>query len=93
MGSSTNLSGILQGGVLSPLLFNNYADCIIDKLKNTLVYRLSLCRLLHQIIMYAGDLLLISSSVLDLQRMLDLCSTEGNYLGINFKYKSQIALL
>ena len=38
-------------------------------------------------IVYADDLLLISLSVLDLQRMLDLCSIEGNYLGIKFNYK------
>ena len=38
-------------------------------------------------IMYPVDLLLISSLVLDLQRMLDLRCIESNYLGIKFNYK------
>ena len=36
--------------------------------------------------MYAGDRLLISSSVLNLQCMVDICNIEGNYLGIKFNY-------
>ena len=37
--------------------------------------------------MYADDLLLMSSSVLELQKILDLFSSEGSFLGINFNYK------
>ena len=35
-------------------------------------------------IMYADDLLLISASDIDLQRILDVCSDVGFSLGINF---------
>ena len=43
--------------------------------------------------MYAVDLLLMSSSVLELQQMLDLCSYEGSFLGINFNYKKNRIIL
>ena len=43
-------------------------------------------------IMYADDLLLMSSSVLELYKMLDLCSSEGSFLGINFNYKKSQCL-
>ena len=38
--------------------------------------------------LHADDLLLILSSVLDQQSVLDLCGIEGKYLGINLIIKS-----
>ena len=43
--------------------------------------------------MYADDLLLMSSSVLELQKVLDLCSSEGSFLGIHFNYKKSNCLV
>ena len=44
-------------------------------------------------IMYVEDLLLMSSSVLELQKMLDLCSAECSFLGINFNYNKSHCLV
>ena len=38
-------------------------------------------------IMYADDLLLISASILNLQRILNLCGNEGDELGTHFNCK------
>ena len=72
--------------MLSPLLFHTYVDGIINKLENSGLgcHNVDCC---IGCIMYADDVLLIFSSVFDLQRMLDLCSIEDNYLGIKFNYK------
>ena len=72
------LSGVRQGGVLSPLLCKMYEDYITNKLENSgLGCHYVDCYI--ACIMYADDLFLNSS--------LDLCSTEGSYLSINFNYR------
>ena len=58
------LSGVRQGGALSPLLFNCYVDRIISQLKYSgLGCHFANCY--AGCIMYADDLLLMSSSVLE----------------------------
>ena len=62
------LSGFRQGGVLSPLLFNCYVDRIISQLKYAgLGCHFAICYV--GCIKFADELLLISSSVLQLQIM------------------------
>ena len=85
------LNGVRQGGVLSPLLCNIYVDCIINTLENFgLGCHFINCYIWY--IMYAGDLLLIWLSVLDLPRMLDFYRIEGNYLGINCNSKKSYSI-
>jgi len=87
------LSGVRQGGILSPLLFNYYVNIIIARL------RVSDCGCrLHDYyvgcIMYADDLILISASISHLQEMLDICTFTGNELGIKFNgLKSKCILI
>ena len=76
------LSGVRQGGILSPILFNVYVNCIIKTLRK----EGRGCHMHNAFlgcIMYADDLLLLSASVLDLQKMLDSCGSVGDDLGIN----------
>ena len=70
------LSGVRQGGILSTVLFNLYVDDLINELK----YNGDGCHVgkcFIGCIMYADDLLLLSPSIIGLQRMIDICSLYG----------------
>lgn len=86
------LSGVRQGGILSPVLFNMYVDAIITNLK----YKRFGCHIRNLYlgcIMYADDIILISSSVIELQLMLDLTSEVGNDIGINFNSAKSMCIV
>lgn len=76
-------SGVRQGGILSPVLFTVYVNCLITSLRSK-----GLGCFIKNVyvgaIMYADDLLLLSASVLEIQRMLDLCGEIGSDIGIKF---------
>jgi hypothetical protein len=79
-------SGVRQGGVLSPNLFNVYADMFI----NNAVINNSGChfnRCCVACIMYADDLMLLSASVSGLQKLLDVCALTGKELCLQFNDK------
>ena len=68
--------GVRQGGVLSPVLFAVYVDDILRRLSASgLGCFLGDFQLGY--IMYADDLVLISSSLLLLQKMIKICETEA----------------
>ena len=76
-------SGVRQGELLSPCLFNYYVNNIILSLRKLNIG----CHIENMFIgciVYADDLLLLSASVVDLQIMLDKCDVCGNELGIKF---------
>lgn len=79
-------SGVRQGGVLSPALFNLYVNCLIVALRK-LDHGCHLHGMYVGCIMYADDLLLLSGSMIDLQLMLNKCSEVGEDLGITFNAK------
>jgi len=64
-------SGVRQGGVLSPAIFNMYSRSLVDSLlKSDLgchVYGVYI-----ECLVYADDVILLSASVLQLQKMLYL---------------------
>ena len=75
--------GIRQGGVLSPSLFNVYADMFI----NNVLINDSGCyvnRCCVSFIMYADDLVLLSFSVSGLQRLLDVSVMTAKELCLQF---------
>jgi hypothetical protein len=76
-------AGVRQGGILSPSLFSVYIDCLIMQLKES-GCGMHLNGVFVGCICYADDILLISCSVCDMQRMLDVCSVQAQVLNIKF---------
>ena len=76
-------SGIRQGAILSPFLFNIYLDSITVALKQA-DNGCHMGGMYTGCLAYADDLILISASVVKLQKMLDICSTYGTNLDIKF---------
>ena len=67
------LSGVKQGGILSPLLFALFVDVVLSKLERSGLgcYISYKC---YNSFMYADDLILVSSTVTDLQCLFNRCS-------------------
>ena len=75
-------AGVRQGGILSPVLFAIFVDSVLDKL--------SVCKLgchLRSVCVnsftYADDLILLAISLCDLQRMINICVTEFDGIGLS----------
>jgi len=68
------LSGIRQGGVLSPHFFAIYIDSVVKKISNSNIdcYMKYFC----MSILYADGILLVAPSVTSLQQLLHLCEQE-----------------
>ena len=76
-------SGIRQGGILSPLLFNIYINTIITALEKADMG----CHIDNTFvgcIAYADDILLLSASVVHLHKMLEICQSQGEKLDVRF---------
>jgi hypothetical protein len=73
--------GVRQGSVLSPFLFAIYLDDITN-LRSNGVYSF--------IILYADDILLLSSSLTELQRLFSMCERELELLGMSINIKNLV---
>ena len=84
-------TGVRQGGVLSPHLFCIYIDDVVKRVKS-----LSLgCNISHvctSIILYADDLILLAPTVHALQRLLNACEQELNYLDMIINPKKSVCM-
>lgn len=76
-------SGIRQGGILSPLLFNIYVDSLINALR-TSDLGCHLGDIYVGCIVYADDIILLPTSMDNLQKILDICYLHGRELDIQF---------
>jgi Reverse transcriptase (RNA-dependent DNA polymerase) len=84
-------SGVRQGGILSPSLFNVYVNDIVVTLRK-LDAGCHIRNTFVGCIMYADDILLLSASVIELQSMLDVCGDVGNNLGIMFNASKSMCM-
>lgn len=73
-------SGVRQGGVLSAFLFSIYVNDILVKLNN---YGCFIKGISYGSLMYADDLVLMSSSFCELQCMINICYEELNKVGLS----------
>ena len=75
------LSGVRQGGILSPLLVSLYVNTVLEKLESSQLgcFVNFNC---YNSFMYADDIILISNSVTDLQLMLNMCCDIFNELDL-----------
>ena len=76
-------SGVRQGGILSPSLFNIYIDVLIVRLRK-MNFGCHIDNIFLGCLCYADDILLISPSVSALQMMLNICDDVGKELAITF---------
>ena len=82
-------AGVRQGGILSPVLFAVYVDNMLCKLKTMGCT----CRGLQVgAFMYADDLVLISASVYEMQKMLNMCKAELKLIDLNLNVKKSKAI-
>ena len=83
--------GVRQGGILSPLFFNVYMDCLSESLCNTQT-GCNVGGVMINHMMYADDLVIISPSANGLQRLVDICAVYGQNHDILFNHDKTVCM-
>lgn len=85
------MSGIRQGGVLSPQFFAIYIDSVVKKVSESNIgcYMKYFCM---SILLYADDILLLAPSVTSLQQILLLCEQELAWLDMPLNVKKSACM-
>jgi len=84
-------AGVRQGGVLSTVLFNVYVNSVIQRLQMSNCGCATGSQFLG-CIMYTDDLVLLSPSVCDMRKVIDICADEASCLHLKFNVKKSCVL-
>ena len=84
-------NGVRQGGILSPLFFNVYMDCLSESLCNTQT-GCNVGGVMINHLMYADDMVIISPSAKGLQRLVDICAVYGQIHDILFNQDKTVCM-
>ena len=84
-------SGIRQGGIISPWLFNMYTNDLISRLRNSGFGCYVFLEFVGSLL-FADDILLLFSSILYLQAMLNICTDYGQEFDIKFNQEKSFLL-
>jgi len=85
-------SEVRQGGCMSPTLFNMFIKAFIVQLRQLSVG----CYIGTEFVgclFYADDIILLSPSIVGLQRMLDKCSTVASVLSLQFNTSKSLCIV
>ena len=84
-------NGVRQGGILSPHLFNVYINCLLDAITQSGIG----CRVgIHasNVIAYADDIVIMSPSLMGLQRLLNICNDFASNLKLKFNLSKSVCM-
>ena len=76
--------GVRQGSVLSPYLYNFCTEDIIENIQKLNIGTYLPGQINTSIIVFADDIILLSSTLKHLQQMIDECTAFGNSNGLKF---------
>jgi len=83
--------GLREGSCLSPTLYATFLDAIVDKISDC--SGISIGSFKIKIMLYVDDIVLLSDSPVDLQRMLDCCQEYADDHSFQFSFqKSQVVV-
>ena len=82
-------AGVRQGGILSPILWAIFIDDLICKLYKSNL-GCSICGVYLGCLLYADDVILLSTSIGCLQSMLDICEAELTLLDLKFNLSKSV---